>query len=183
MGSTNITSRPIGTKVFNQDTILGRAIQKWSDVTTKALEDGLSVGNFKIIQGDASWLERIYSKSLAQFMKANNLNESDMTGIVLDIGRAYAIQEAKKGTFRDANIVSSWLSKNIRKGTKSDKLIPKAIGYIAEGAIPFKRTPMNIARRAIEYSPIGLINGVASTVQSIKTEKTFLLHLINLRQT
>ena len=48
-------------------------------------------------------------------MKANNLNESDMTGIVLDIGRAYAIQEAKKGTYRDANIVSSWLSKKHKK--------------------------------------------------------------------
>ena len=160
------TGRPIGVKVFG-DSRIGKFIQGWSDLTTKALEEGLGKGF--VIRGDAGWLKQIYSKSMAQFMKANELKPDDMTGELLNAARAYAIQEAQKGTYRDANIVSDWLTKQIKRGTTSKNPLAKAVGYIAEGIVPFKRTPLNIARRAVEYSPVGLINGVSSTVQAIKS--------------
>ena len=159
--------RPIGTKVFG-DGPLGKFVQGWSNLTTRALEDGLGK-NKLLIRGDAGWLKQIYSKSMAQFMKANELKPEDMMGELLNASRAYAIQEAQKGTYRDANIVADWLTKQIKRGTTSKNSLPRAAGYIAEGIIPFKRTPLNIARRAVEYSPVGLINGVASTMQAIKS--------------
>jgi len=158
--------RPIGTKVFG-DSPIGKFVQGWSNLTTRALEEGLGK-NKLLIRGDAGWLKQIYSKSMAQFMKANELKPEDMTGELLNASRAYAIQEAQKGTYRDANIISDWLTKQIKRAVTSKNPLAKAAGYIAEGIIPFKRTPLNIARRAAEYSPVGLINGVASTMQAIK---------------
>ena len=88
-----------------------------------------------------------YAVSLAGYMKANKL-----TAITPE-ARAYAIKEAQKATFRDANAVSNFARKI---GTGDSKFW----NWIGNAIFPFKGTPANVGVRAVEYSPAGLLKAI-----------------------
>ena len=91
-------------------------------------------------------------------MKANGLDPAQMTNelgqatLALEKARTYAINEAQKATFRDASAVADALARfeKTNAGTK----------ILMGGLVPFKKTPINIVKRGVEYSPIGLIDGL-----------------------
>ena len=101
---------------------------------------------------DWVFLERHYRNALAGYMTANKLTEANMTNETLQKARTYAIQEAQKATYRDANAVASWLNEAQRKHP--------GIGFVVNAVLPFKKTPANILKRGVEYSPVGLINAL-----------------------
>ena len=72
----------------------------------------------------------------------------------------YAIQEALKATYRDFNGLASALNriKNANKATK----------IIGEGVAPFTTTPLNILKRGIEYSPVGVAKGMYEVLHDVK---------------
>lgn len=88
-----------------------------------------------------------YAISLAGYMKANKLTE------ITPEARAYAIKEAQKATFRDANAVSNFVRKI---GTGDSKFW----NWIGNAIFPFKGTPANVGVRAVEYSPAGLLKAI-----------------------
>lgn len=100
--------------------------------------------------GDAPFVERAYKDALGQYMKANNLEG------VSDAALDYAKRRAYEATFKQSNLLSEFISK--AKGQKG-------IGTLVEAAIPFSKTPTNIALRAFEYSPMGLLKALYSGVK------------------
>lgn len=127
----------------------------------------LASGLNKLSQGNSNLLEwedmiakkSVYVDSMAQYMKANKLTAKDMynelggeTDALLS-AREYAKNEALKATFQDENTLANALSYIEKKLGRPGRLI---VG----GLFPFKRTPPNIIKRGIEYSPIGAANGV-----------------------
>ena len=88
-----------------------------------------------------------------------SLTADQMKGKTLDAAREYAILEAQKATYRDANAISSWLNDASRKGG--------FWGTIVDAVLPFKKTPANILRRGVEYSPIGLAKSLATAKRSL----------------
>ena len=127
---------------------LGRAVQAVSDLNSNLLE-----------QEDWWFLNGHYQNAMASYMTANNLRSEDMTGDTLERAREYAILEAQKATYRDANVVSTWLNRASRRGGLG--------GFLVDTVLPFKKTPANILRRGIEYSPIGLISSLATAKRSL----------------
>lgn len=97
-----------------------------------------------------------YAVSLAGYMKANKLTE------ITPEARAYAIKEAQKATFRDANAVSNFVRKI---GTGDSKFW----NWIGNAIFPFKGTPANVGVRAVEYSPAGLLKAIF--VDSIRLKR------------
>lgn len=99
-----------------------------------------------------------YAASLAGYLKANGAdkgifqNTSDEAQALLNEARAYAAQEAKKATFRDDSKLATALNNMSRSS--------KAANVVIEGIIPFKKTPINIVKRGMEYSPAGLAKGL-----------------------
>lgn len=73
-----------------------------------------------------------------------------------------AIAEAEKSTYHDASIVADWISKGRRI---------KGLGYFLDAVVPFTTTPINIGKRIIEYSPIGLIKGLTYDVHAVREGK------------
>ena len=73
-----------------------------------------------------------------------------------------------RNTFNDKNAASDAVSK-LGGAIRSDNPFVKFGGYIVEGVMPFKRTPTNIAVRAVEYSPIGAVLGAVETVRGAKS--------------
>lgn len=93
--------------------------------------------------------------ALGQIMTARGLTE--VTDDVMNL----AIQEAKKLTFRD----DSKLVSNVLNFQKNHKVL----GLVVDTVMPFKKTPVNIGKRVIEYSPLGLGNGIVDAIKNSKS--------------
>jgi hypothetical protein len=111
-----------------------------------------------------------YTKSLAGFVKARGYTYADIESgkvseAVLNEGRAYAIQEAMKATFNDANAFSDFVS-NLRY--KGNNPAGKALNALGEGILPFRRTPANVAVRMVENSPANIARSVWNMATKVK---------------
>lgn len=107
--------------------------------------------------GDEAFGRLAFSRSLAGFLKANGVTETDFSKVdkkLLDQGIAYAVKQAQEATFHDNNTVTRALGK-----------MKRSTGIVGEGVTPFVKTPANVLIRAEEFSPLGLIN---STYASLK---------------
>lgn len=82
---------------------------------------------------------------------------------LLEKGRDYALGQAEYATFHEDNAIAQAITEFSRKNINSDNKGRRALGYIVEGIIPFKKTPANILRSGWEYSPMGAINSIAKT--------------------
>lgn len=113
---------------------------------------------------DGFALRSRYTKSLAGFLKARGITaeniNTDKGQRTLSAGRQYAITEAQKATFRDASAVANELSRLEKKNAFARVIIG--------GTIPFKKTPANVLKRGVEYSPVGLIKGTADLLTKVK---------------
>lgn len=143
-------------------------VRKGTDALWKAPEAYRKLTNLAMEQGDVIFSRTTYADALAGYLKAHGMKDAESlrNGTVdpelLDDARMYAIQEAQEATFRDSNPFSDWVSKaGRRSGT------PKAVRVMAEGTMPFRKTPANVLVRAEEYSPIGAVNALIKTGQAI----------------
>ena len=128
------------------------------DFNTKALE-WLSKGNGKLLEKeDAFFLNKHFVNALSGFLQARNVDVTNVDANTLQAGLDYAVLEAQKATYRDASELADKLSKFTSGLSNSKKRSARAAGLLVEGALPFKKTPINVMRRGIEYSPIGLLN-------------------------
>lgn len=135
--------------------------------------------NFALLEWeDGIFLKHHYENALAQIMTARGYTAEFLNSgtsearAALEAARAYAINEAQKATYRDANAAAEAISSAQRKLQNSKYFAGRAAGLALEGVVPFKKTPLNIVKRGIEYSPVGLINGVYDMAFNIKSGKT-----------
>lgn len=154
---------------------------KYADSATGKIEDYRTIfkfkpleavrkGNSNLMEVEDSWFSKTaYAGALAGYLKANGVTAQQMTdGTVnqetLDAGRTYAIKEAQKATYRDANALSDFISNLRYRGSNP---VGRALNTVVEGILPFRRTPANILMRGVEYSPVGLLNGVKEAVWDV----------------
>nr|DAR18681.1 MAG TPA: hypothetical protein [Bacteriophage sp.] len=108
-----------------------------------------------------------YAYALAQYCKAHGITEADIrAGNGLDAARAYAIKEAQKATYRDANMLSQAISGLGRYHGENPVL--RAGSMLMDGILPFRSTPANILVRGLEYSPAGLLNGIKQVLWDVR---------------
>ena len=123
---------------------------------------------------DMLFLKKYYTDAFARFMTARNLTEKDFDISTekgqrnLETARAIAFREAQEATYRDDNAVAEWLSHGQKSLQNNDSKVLRGLGYGVEALMPFKKTPLNIVRRGVEYSPAGLLSGIYDTVYSVK---------------
>lgn len=111
------------------------------------------VGNGNLLETEDLIFKNIhYKRALAGFLQARGADLNNIDESLLWEARAYAVQEAMKATFNDANSISTALSAAANKNN--------ALNIAINGVLPFKKTPVNIVRRGVEYSPLGLLKTV-----------------------
>ena len=98
----------------------------------------------------------------AEQMQMENARQSYET---LEKARDYAVKEAEYATFHEDNAVAQLLSKHSQDFRNSDNAAARALGYMIEGIVPFKKTPANILRSGIEYSPLNLAKSLVHTAR------------------
>lgn len=111
---------------------------------------------------DWFFLKGHYTRALGGWMQANGYTAEQMRSnpALLEKGRAYAVEEAQKATYRDANKLAQTLNKVSREGGVA--------GFLVDAVLPFKKTPANILRRGIEYSPVGIMKTLTADAVHLK---------------
>lgn len=117
-----------------------------------------------------------YAAAFGGYLKAHDVTESmyrngELSDNFLDQARAYAMEEALKATYNDCNAFSDFVAR-VGKLRYSNNITEKIAGHIVEGILPFKRTPANILVRSVEYSPIGLMNGIKKCIFDVRNGKS-----------
>lgn len=113
---------------------------------------------------DRFFLKRYYINALAGYLSVNHVDLNSVESIaVMERARNYAISEAQKATYRDASAVASAIQRIAHTNAATE--------FLVEGVLPFKKTPINILRRGVEYSPAGLIYALSVGTRNVKTGK------------
>lgn len=126
-------------------------------LTTKGLEGG-----------DRIFLESSYKDSATKYMHARGWSLDDLTPARKAEIHAHAMQQAQKATYRDASELATLLSRWGRweKGDGGAKFV-RSIGV--NSLMPFKKTPINVTKRAVEYSPAEVLKGTYDLVTGLKS--------------
>lgn len=139
----------------------------------KALEGSRKFTSNALEAEDMVWKKREYALTLASFLKARGYTVDQVTnGVVpsevMAEGRELAVKEALKSTFNDRNKFSDTISKFRKKGSDPWS---KSLNIMAQGILPYTRTPANLAVRAAEYSPAGLAKAAYDLTEGVKSGK------------
>lgn len=138
-------------------------LQKRKVFKSKALNT-LSEKNSDLLEReDARFLRRAYVSAMAQFLVARDVDIENADAKVMNEARQYATLEAQKATYRDASAVASALNRLAQTN--------KAFGFGLDAVLPFKKTPVNILKRGVEYSPVGLIKSATYGIAQLKSGK------------
>lgn len=130
-------------------TPVGRAIGRLSDINGGALE---AEDNF--------FLRSAFGNSMASFLKARGYDSSifdatdEHSRSVLRQAAAQALEDAREATFHEDNFLSTAF-RNFSNDTRRHGLAGQIVYAVTEGILPFKKTPINIAKNALEYNPVG----------------------------
>lgn len=142
---------------------------------TKGLEKSRRLNSKALDIVDVFFMRRHFIHAFAGYLQANkmDLEEVSKTGEVGSVekiydlsnpqlmkARAYALNEAKKATYRD----ESALAKTLKQFSDDHRVA----GILLEGMLPFKKTPINILKRGIEYSPAGLVDALTRGVYQFR---------------
>lgn len=130
-------------------TPVGRAIGRLSDINGNLLE-----------AEDNYFLRSEFGNSMASFLRARGYDSSifDATDThsraVIRQAAAQALADAREATFHEDNFLSTAF-RNFSNDTRRHGPAGQLAYAVVEGILPFKKTPINIAKNALEYNPIG----------------------------
>lgn len=121
------------------------------DVDPSLMETARNFTYYLLQKGDDVFVKKNFESRMASYLEAQGI--TSLEDIPAD---AYmlATQEALKATFKDDTALANGLS-HFRQ------MLNKAPGgMLGDIVMPFTKTPANLAMRGIDYSPIGVYNGI-----------------------
>ena len=101
---------------------------------------------------DAIFLRASFKKAAAQYIQARGIDVNNITKEQRHDIVQYATQQAQEATYRDASKLADALNQFAKSGWVQRLAV--------EAVMPFKKTPINIAKRGFSYSPFGLARGL-----------------------
>ena len=124
-------------KSFNNNTRIGKTLNRVD-----------SLLSFMLDAGDRTFYEASFTNSINNQLVLNNTTE--VTQEMIDI----ATQEALSRTWQDNNNYTKFVL-SVRNGL--NKINVKGYG-LGDVLIPFAKTPANLTKAIVDYSPVGLVN-------------------------
>ncbi len=134
-------------QAFNPE-LAKNSFSKGTLTVLNALDQGISA---VLKVPDAAAMMGQYKNALAQMMKANNVTEP--TAEMIDA----ALQSGLRATFQDENAATA-LTQRIRNALDIDGKV-----MLGSAVAPFVKTPTNVIKIGLEYSPIGTVEAIAKT--------------------
>ena len=135
---------------YNPKTRLENSMRTFKNDTMENTVGRLFDLNDKVLAAEDGWgLKAGYVKALSDYMTANKLTPENITDKQLAKARNYAVEQAKEATFHQESNLASLLNQ-LSKKNKFSK-------FLLDSTLPFKKTPINVAKAGLEYSPVGLV--------------------------
>jgi len=141
-------------KIYSDNNMFGKTLNKLSELNSAALEGE-----------DAFFLRNHYQHALSRYAAANRWTVDFLrkNPEALAKARGFAFREAQRATYRDMSSFAQLMTRASNK-LRNARGFGK-IGYaMFEGAMPFKKTPCNIMKRGIEYSPLGIASAISKGI-------------------
>ena len=144
-------------RVFRKSRI-GEVLGKDVDILEKTRKF-----NYALLQkGDTPFFRKAYEDRLASYAQAKKIKDfSELPQEAFDIAK----KEAMEATYKDSSIIADFLNK-AKRPDKDAGIARKAGAVLTEAVIPFAKTPLNVLKRGLQFSPIGVANGLGSIKSS-----------------
>lgn len=133
------------TKKFNDNNIIGKALNKASNLNNKALN-----------LSDSYFSSKMTKQAMKGFLTANGIKTNadieahpEMIAQALD----YALFKGKEATFHQDSTTATAI-RNFRDKLYTGSGFSKLGGLAIDTTLPFVSTPANIAKTSLEYTPI-----------------------------
>lgn len=155
-GKYNEELRPLEAKVFNN-----RFLEGAKKLNSAALE-----------AEDQMFMKINFDSAFAQYCKANGKKVGDLTDEFIQQASEHAYNEALRSTYRDPSKLADALARfrknlNVKATDDATMKVAKTAGKVVmDSALPFTKTPINILRRGVSHSPLGLAKGIFQIARS-----------------
>jgi hypothetical protein len=151
---------------FNDRSRAGRVTNALIDFNTRMMGEKEDTQWFTRPRYQASFVKELktqgYTVEDGHLVKdGTTLTEAQQRNVLNGISQK-ALDEAEQSTYHDASQVANFLS----RGRKI-----KGLGFFLDAVLPFTTTPINIGKRIIEYSPVGLLNSLTFNVNRLRSGK------------
>lgn len=149
-----------GENKYNEKTALetkkqifkSKTLEKLSNFNSNALE-----------AEDWFFSKKAFKDTLQEYLTANGINTLEdikNNPEVVEKAKIYAVEQAEIATFRQYSKLASAIN-SLEKNNKAARLF-------IEATMPFKKTPINVAKAGVKYSPLGLIKAISYDIYQVK---------------
>ena len=142
-------------KIFGDKNIVAKGLQKALDISSNALT-----------KEDVWALEMKYRQALTNTLLARGYDESIFNSTnpkdiqELEMANEYAIRRAKEATFHEDSKFSNWWRSAVKSALESDSKVANAAGMAMDTLMPFVKTPANILKMSLRYTPANIANAL-----------------------
>lgn len=117
--------------------------------------------NSDALSGEDTFFSKpAFRESFTEYLTANGIRtkaDIENNSKLIAEAKQYAMNQAKEATFQQDSYIASKISEVERR----NPLLGVAVGSV----MPFKKTPINIAKTAAAYSPLGLARNIYDALQ------------------
>jgi hypothetical protein len=142
-----------------------------SDFLEKTLGKMFNANSTALEKEDAWGLRSAYRKALQQYMTANKLTPENITDTQLRQARQYAVEQSKEATFHQASTLATTLEQLSRNN--------RLAKFGLDALVPFKKTPINVAKTGVAYSPVSIVRAVSTDLVALNKGKITANQYIN----
>jgi len=126
-----------------------------------------NVVNTSLRVGDQPFSQAYYEDVLNQLRKTNKVD------VATEEMKQIAQQVAKERTYQDVNTISTLLEgiKKLPQKIQNHPRLKNTLQVMADSILPYVRTPGAILKRGLEYTPVGVMEGILKLGASAKDGK------------
>ena len=148
---------------YNEDA----SIKQKRAIFKNKILNGVYEFNSDMLSKEDWWFSKpAFTKALSEYLTANGIRtEQDIQNNPKIVAKAkkYATEQSQIATFRQY----SWLANKINEIEHKNVATQIAVGAV----LPFKKTPINIAKTALNYSPLGFAKTLTYDAAQVKNGK------------
>lgn len=126
--------------------------------------NGMYEFNNDLLSKEDWWFSKsAFKKSFSEYLTANGITTAEdikNNAETVEKAKKYALEQAQIATFRQY----SWLANKIGEIERKNAATNIAVGAV----LPFKKTPINIAKTALNYSPLGFAKTLTYDISQVK---------------
>ena len=156
----------VKSSIASRKKAFGEGKSKWSKTVGKKIQQAIDFNYQMLGNEDLLFKQPAFEMAMREYLTANGIKtkeDFDSNPKLVNEAVKHATKESLEATFQQYNAVAAWLE-NLPKGNEFAR-------FLIETPLPFKRTPMNIAKTAVDYSPAGLLKTVTKNTHDLKTGK------------